>query len=848
MNRVTRPPPRDPPSGPGALPELPVTAVLADLLGALRSPHLDGAGTAVLVAPPGTGKTTVVPLALLRAGLGRVVVAEPRRIAARAAAARMAHLSGGRVGGLVGYAVRGDRRVGPGTRLEVVTTGVLLRRLQNDPELAGVGVVVVDECHERHLDTDLVLGMLADVRATLRPDLAVLATSATAASEVFATALAGAGGPAAVVTATVPAFPLEVVYRPSPARLRPPFGLWVDPVLLDHVVAVTEEHLQARSDPGDGALVILPGAAEVDRVVSRLRSRLGAGTEVLPLHGRLTAQAQDAALRPAAGRRVVVATALAESSLTVPGVRLVVDAGLARRPRTDHSRGLSALVTVSASRAEAEQRAGRAHREGPGTVVRCWPEADTGRRAAYPPPEVEQADLTGFVLELACWGSPGGSGLALPSPPPEGAVAAATGTLTAIGALGPDGRVSPFGRRVAAVPAHPRLAAALLVMAPRVGSRVAAEVVTLLSDDGGRPPGDDLVPALRSARREATGTWRSTVRRLTELTGDVAGRLPDDVAAALVVGAAFPDRLARRRPSGGEYLMASGTAAALVPGSPLAGVPWLAVAVADRSPGRASATVRLAVATTEDVAREAGTGLLATTDEVRWKSGDVVARRVERLGGVVLGSAPLPRPDPMAVHEAVLEGLRAEGLSLLRWSDAAVLLRQRLAFLHRALGPPWPDVSDAGLLERAQAWLGPGLARARRRADLARIDVGAGLRSVVPWAQAARLDELAPQRIEVPSGSSVRVDYSGDQPVLAVRVQEVFGWDGPGALAGGRVPVVLHLLSPASRPAAVTADLSSFWTTGYPGMRADLRGRYPRHAWPQDPTAATPQRGVRRAR
>ncbi|GAB2682658.1 ATP-dependent helicase HrpB [Thalassiella azotivora] len=874
-------------------PDLPVVAVLPELLAALGvpgpagPPPRDGGRAAVLVAPPGTGKTTVVPLVLADRTDGVVLVAEPRRVAARAAAARMAALVGDRVGGAVGFAVRGQRQAGASTRVEVVTTGVLLRRLQRDPDLAGVSAVVVDECHERHLETDLLLAMLADVRGTLREDLAVLATSATAQADVFAQVLAGPTAPATVVTATVPVHPLEVRWAPPPASTRPAHGTWVDPALLRHVAAVTASTL--REVPGD-ALVVVPGAREVDDVRRLLgdvldggRGGAGDGTgdgtgdgagdgavDVVPLHGRLPAAQQDAALRPGPRRRVVVSTALAESSLTVPGVRVVVDAGLARRPRTDLARGMSALVTTRLSRAEAEQRAGRAHREGPGTVVRCWSPAEHDRLPSHPPPAVDQSDLTAFLLELACWGSPRGRGSRLPSAPPAAAVDVAEEVLRDLGAVDGDGRVTEIGRRVAAVPAHPRLARALLAAAPAVGAREAAEVVALLAGD--RPVQGDVVAAWRDARRAGERPWRDLVARLLrevggevgrvvegEVGGEVDGdraarsasppgrvRLPDDVRAATVVATAYPERVARRRPgSDGTYLMAGGTAVTLPGGSPLAGAPWLAVAEVQRPVGRADGVVRSGVATTEDVAVAAAGALLREEQEVSWSGGDVVARTVRRLGAVVLVSEPLRDPPADAVARAVREGLRREGLGVLRWSPAGRSLRERVAFLHRVLGAPWPDVSDEALVESATAWL-PGLERVRRRADLARLDTTSGLRGLLPWPEAGRLDELAPERVTVPSGSSLRLDWSGEQPVLAVRVQEVLGWDGPPAVAGGRVPVLLHLLSPAGRPAAVTSDLASFWRTGYPAVRAELRGRYPKHSWPQDPTTAEPVRGVRR--
>ncbi|MFH9601033.1 ATP-dependent RNA helicase [Streptomyces rochei] len=963
--------------------------------GALPALHdaLEGHGTAVLVAPPGTGKTTLVPLAL--AGLlgegpaRRVVVAEPRRIAARAAARRMAWLLGEKPGGSVGYTVRGERVVGRPGRVEVVTTGVLLQRLQRDQELTGVDVVVLDECHERHLDADTTAAFLWDVRQALRPELRLVAASATTDAEGWARLL----GDAPVVEARGASYPVEVVWAPPARPVRPPHGMRVDPALLAHVASVVRRALAERD--GD-VLCFLPGVGEIARVAGQLTG-LG-DVDVLQVHGRAPAAVQDAVLAPGTRRRVVLATAVAESSLTVPGVRVVVDAGLAREPRVDHARGLSALTTVRASRAAGRQRAGRAGREAPGTVYRCWAEAEDVRLPRFPAPEIEVADLTAFALQAACWGDPDASGLALLDPPPRGAMAAARSVLTAVGAVDGAGRATERGARLARLGVHPRLGRALLDAggedrpgSPRAllsdagsgggagsgrgagsgtgrehgsgtrgtgghdaavpgrgartpgtgdggggGSATVAEVVALLSEEPPREYGDDLVAALRAARRGTDGygaRWRAEVRRLRaagrgtgegtegsavertgegnagvtgegateeaergvgertgqgterstgERTGQGAERgtgerngqgterntgertgqgterssggrngqgagagavrdVTDDGVAGLVTALAYPERVARK--DGGSYLMVSGTRAELPEASALRGAPWIAVAVADRPLGRGHARVRLGAVVDEATARRAAGALLEERDEVHWSGGDVVARRVERLGAVELTARPLTSPDPALVRNALLEGVREEGLGLLRRSAEAEALRQRLAFLRHRLGEPWPDVSEDALHARVDEWLEPELSRARRRADLARIDAVQALARLLPWAsgEAARLDELAPERITVPSGSRVRVDY-GDpaRPVLAVKLQEMFGLQHSPEVAG--VPLLVHLLSPAGRPAAVTADLASFWKDGYHGVRAELRGRYPKHPWPEDPATAEPTR------
>jgi ATP-dependent helicase HrpB len=798
--------------------DLPVRAVLTELEAALRQ-----AGAAVLVAPPGTGKTSLVPLLLAGLVEGRVVVAEPRRIAARAAARRMAALVGEPLGGRVGHTVRGESTVGPRTRIEVVTTGVLVRRFQRDAELQGTDAVVLDECHERHLDTDLALAFGVDVRAALRPDLLLLAMSATAQSAAVAAALGGAP----VVEATGGLFDVTTVWAPPNRPVTPAFGLRVDPALLDHVAGVVR---RAFAEQQGDLLVFLPGTGEINLLAGRLRD-----LPVVPLHGRLPAAAQDAALRAGNGRRVVLATSVAESSLTVPGVRVVVDAGLARVPRVDLGRGLGTLATVPVSRASAHQRAGRSGREGPGVVYRCWSAAEHDRLPAFPEPEISSADLTAFVLELAAWGAPEGRGLALLDPLPPGALTVATETLLGLEAIHADGTVTARGRELTAAGVHPRLARALLDGAGLVGARRAAEVVAVLSDDGLAGGTDDLAVALRALRdgrdRAATERWKAEVSRLvrTSQTSDV----PGDLAMGLVVGLAFPERVARlRQPGGRTYLMASGTAAELPAGSPLTGAGWLAIAVADRAAGSRDARIRLAAALDEDAALEAGATLLRTVDEVVWEDGDVRARRREQLGAIVLRTRPLPDPDPAARALALQEGLRQEGLALLRWTDAARDLRERLQACREGVGEPWPDVSDEALLAMLD------LSAARSRVDLQRIDLSRQLRALIPWSVAGLLEQVAPERLTVPSGSAVKVDYTDPTaPTLAVKVQEVFGWTPP-AVAGR--PLRLHLLSPGRRVVAVTSDLLSFWGQGYPGVRAELRGRYPRHDWPEDPTRAAP--------
>lgn len=680
-----------------APPDLPVTAGLVALEEALRT-H----AVAVLQAPPGSGKTTLVPPAVAAVVDGRVVVTQPSRIAARAAARRLAHLLGEPVGETVGYSVRGERRTGRRTRIEVVTTGLLLRRVQHDPALPGVGAVVLDEVHERHLDADLTLALLVDIRANLRDDLVLVAMSATVEAERTA-ALFGADTP--VVSVPGALHPVQEVWCPLPAGVRRTDDRGITPAFHDHVAATVRRALAEHE--GD-VLVFVPGVAEVDATVRRL---VDVDASVHPLHGRLTGAEQDRALSEGPQRRVIVSTAVAESSLTVPGVRVVVDAGFSREPRTDHRRGLASLVTVAVSRASAEQRAGRAGRLGPGVVLRCWSQAEHAHLAAHPEPEIATADLTSFALEVACWGSDDARDLALLDPPPEYALAKANEVLGELGAVDEHGRVTPRGREIAGVPTDPRLARALIDGVGLVGLRRAAEVVAMLSEDV-RAPGGDMVAALRSLRAgRSAGPWHSQAKRLEGIVAKRGGGLEqgspltDDVAVGLVVALAHPDRIARIRPGSSAYLMTSGTGASFDSrdAGPLSGLEWLAVADADRRPGQRDARVRVAAPLTEDLALEAAGSLWHEVDEVLWTGGRVLARRRTLLGAIELSSVPLTDPPVEAVTAAIREAMGREGIGLLHWSEAASALRARLDFLHRVLGDPWPDVSDEALTRNLDA-------------------------------------------------------------------------------------------------------------------------------------------------
>ncbi|WP_442545692.1 ATP-dependent helicase HrpB [Arthrobacter sp. KN11-1C] len=856
---------------------------LAEALGAGGT-----AGAAVVQAPPGTGKTTLVPPLLANILLAdiaggavtgrerpRVVVTQPRRVAARSAARRLAALDGSGLGDRVGYTVRGESQAGPGTIIEFVTPGILLRRLLADPGLETAGAVILDEVHERGLETDLLLGMLIEVRE-LRDDLSLVAMSATLDAPRFAALIGGVGAgggsngrpdggqPVPVVDCPSALHPLTVDWAPAAVpRLD---GRGVARAFLDHVAdTAAASHADAfAGDPDIDALVFVPGAWEVSYVASRLRARMPSnvpGVEVLELNGQASPAEQDRAVsgrEPGGPPRIVVSTALAESSLTVPGVRLVIDSGLSRELRRDANRGMSGLVTVSSSRASAEQRAGRAARQGPGRVVRCYEQKAYGAAPAHPTPEIAAADLTGAALVLACWGSPGGRGLALPDAPPQGAMDDAIEVLRELGAIDPDGLATDVGKTLARIPADPRLARALLDGAAAVGHRAAAQAVALVAGDQRAPWADltRLLATLRTGKDPAARRWAEDVRRMEaiarqEWSGVGPSRtVPASPGEALgfVVALAFPDRVARRVPGTGpeRYLLTSGTRAGLPAGSPLAGHDWLAVAEVSRAEGRdaagTGAVIRSAAPLAADAAEAAASHLKSDTVEADFTQGRVTAKRERRLGAILLSSTPV-RPTIDDGRVAVARALAKEGLGTIGWSPAADALRRRLAFLHRELGDPWPDVSEPALLARLEEWLAPELEALAGGAATRGIDLGEPLRRLVPWPEAARLGELAPEWLEVPSGSRVRIDYpdaadDGGRPVVAVKLQECFGWAETPRLAGGRVPVLFHLLSPARRPLAVTDDLASFWSGPYAQVRAEMRGRYPKHPWPEDPWTA----------
>ena len=851
-------------------PQLPVTRALGDIAAATRP-----GGCAVVTAPPGTGKTTLLPpavaVALAEAGTsGRVLVTQPRRVAARAAARRIARLLGEEVGGQVGYSVRGDSRVSERTRVEMVTPGVALRRLQRDPELPGVSALIVDEFHERDLDTDLALAFALDARSALRDDLFVALTSATLeASRTVDFLRASTGEEPALVDIPGDIFPLELRYAPPPRGVEAVGAIGNERVgvrreYLAHVARTVEDTVAST----DGSvLVFLPGVGEIETVRSNLH--LG-DVPVLTLHGQLSAAEQDRALSPASARRVILSTSIAESSLTVPGVSVVVDAGLAREPRFDAGRGLSSLVTVPAALARLEQRAGRAARTGPGIAVRVMDSVDVARRPAQSAPGIATQDLTDARLQVASWGTPVEE-LALLDAPPAGTWEAAGQRLSSLGAIDEAGAATALGRTLASLPLDPPLGRALLASSAILGASKAARFVALLSEDV-RAPGADLGAVERRLCRGGAsdaGVGKAQAARVKETQARLerlAQRLPasasDEALAsvaarqekartredelALTCALAYPEWIARRRPGSAAYILAGGVGAELPQGSPLEGQEWLAVASIDRAPASRHARILAAVPLSEEDALAAGAALLETRTQASIDKGALKATRTRALGAIPLKAAPASSLSEEEAVALVAEHLAARGLGDLGWGKEASSLRERMRVLHEVLGDPWPDVSDEALAGSAHEWLLPWAKRLAQGGSLSSVSMLDALRSMLPWPDAARLDELAPEKMPIPSGGTRPIDWSGAHPVLTLRVQQAFGWTDTPRLVDGRVPLVLHLTDPAGRPAAVTSDLTSFWAGPYRDVRAQLRGRYPKHPWPEDPLHAEPTNRAKR--
>lgn len=827
-------PPDPPPSAPAPrLPRseattLPIEAALPGLIAALRAQ-----GRAVLQAPPGAGKTTRVPLAILEAGLceGRIVMLEPRRLAARGAAERMARSLGEPVGQRVGYRMRGDRKLSAATRIEVVTEGILTRMIQSDPELSGIGAVIFDEFHERSLNADLGLALALDVAGALREDLILMAMSAT----LDAGPVAALMGDVPVITSQGRAFPIETRFLDAPLPKTRRF----EEAMADLVT-------QAVGGSDGGVLVFLPGEREIRRVERLLQGRLPGGCRVHPLFGAMAFADQRAAIDPAGtGRKIVLATAIAETSLTIEGIRVVVDGGRARRARFDPGSGMSRLVTERVTRAEADQRRGRAGRTAPGLCYRLWTRGEDGALAAYPPAEIEAADLSALALELAEWGAEAG-GLSFLTAPPDGALAASRRLLVRLGALRPDGTITAHGKALARLPLHPRLGHMLLAGGPE-----AAQLAAILNDRDPLPrgAGSDIGRRLRAladpgamgANRGAVTRIRTEAKRLSRYVG--AGAHSPAALAAL----AYPDRVGLRRPGDApRYVLSGGKGAALDPGDPLAGQ-RLIVAL-DLDGDTREARVRLATSLGEAELRAVHGDAIEWRSVCRWskRGRKVEARRQEVFGALVLEDRIWKDAPPDQVARAALDGVRDLGLQALNLSASVARFRARVALLRRGGGAALPDMSDDGLMASLETWLLPHLGGVRSAAGMKEVNVLEALRLWLGWEGQQQLDRLAPAGFTTPLGRTVPVDYSGEAPEIQVRLQEMFGVATHPTVGPDHQPLRITLLSPAQRPLQTTMDLPGFWRGSYADVRKDMRARYPKHPWPEDPVTEAPTLRARR--
>lgn len=835
-------------------PPLPIAAALPDLMAALTE-----RSRVILCAPPGAGKTTRVPLALLSAEWcagRRILVLVPRRMAARSAAFYMANLLGERVGATVGYQIRMERRIGPRTRIEVLTEGILTRRLQRDPELSGVACVIFDEFHERHLQADLALALCLDLQGVLHPDLRVLVMSATLAVDPLAALLEDPP----VITTQVALHPVETQYRPLSANVPLAVGMG------RAIRAALDDH------PGS-VLAFLPGAREIRATAKLLAQGLPADTDLYPLYGQLAAKAQSAALipPPKGRRKVVLATNIAETSLTIEGVGVVVDGGFCRSPRLDVQSGMSRLITRRVSRASARQRRGRAGRTGPGICLRLWDRGTHAGLLPFDPPEILVTDLTPLALELAAWGIGDPGQLSWLEPPPAGAFAQARTLLGQLGALDDKGRITAHGRRMVGLPLHPRLAHMVLkaceIDLGRPSCLLARPSCLLAALLGERDPlrfesglySADLHLRMVALFNEAPAAGQNGIRSdsramalIRKVAADLEAHLhistgrsapPSPTTLGRLLAWAYPERIALGRPDRpGRFQLANGKGAWLDLGDPLAGEALLVAAHLDGD--RREARILLAAPYERPMLEAQFEGRIETHREVGWDGASrrVQATIIQRLGALVLSQRPWSSPPPEAVLEALLEGLQQVGLDALPWNRDLKRWVQRAAFAGRwwTGSDPWPGFDAAVLTSELGDWLGPFLQGCRGVKDLTMGQLRQALTARLTWSQQAALDRLAPTHLQVPSGSRLPVDYGSDPPVLKVRIQEMFGATATPTIAEGRQPLQLHLLSPAQRPMQVTQDLVEFWRSGYPQVKKELHGRYPRHHWPEDPLAAIP--------
>lgn len=820
---------------------LPIDNILPELTDTLAN-----STTAMLQAPPGAGKTTRVPLALLEAPWRegrRILMLEPRRLAARSAARFMAGQLGERPGQTVGYRTRLDTRVSAQTRIEVVTEGILTRLIQNGPMLEDYAAVLFDEFHERSLQADLGLALVRESQQALREDLRVLVMSATLDTAPLASVL----GDVPVITSEGRAFDVDVLYRPLPGNAR----------IADQVTGVIHEALR---DQGGSLLVFLPGAGEIRRVEQQLRGQVPEHVVIAPLYGNLKSDEQDRAIAPASEgqRKVVLATAIAETSLTIDGIRVVIDSGQQRRAVFDPNSGMTRLVTGRVSKASAEQRKGRAGRLEPGVCYRLWSESEQFGLADFTPPEIQEADLAPLVLELAQWGARSPEQLEWIDLPPAAHWQQAVELLQWLDMLDTDGAITEHGKAARDMGVHPRLAH-MILRGRNIGlGYLAAELAALLEerDLAGRSVGADMQERVRILRGQGArhgidiARVKAIGKSVSRLAGslDRPGDMPTDDEVGRLLALAYPDRVARkRRGDAPRYQLSNGRGATLRDDDPLARHPWLATAELD---GKArEATIYLAAPVDPALLEQDLASHIHEREEAVWDDsrGTVVARRVRKLGQLVLEETALPAPSPELVQQGLLAAVRKKGLKSLPWTPAAEQWLARVSLLARCFPDEWPDVSEGWLLENLETWLGPFLAGVNRWRDLEKLNLKQALASLLDYPQQQALEELVPTRLTIPTGQSVSLDYTAENgPVLAAKLQALFGWTETPNVAGGRVPVVIHLLSPAQRPLAVTADLASFWRNAYSEVRKDMRGRYPKHPWPEDPLIAEASQGTKK--
>ncbi|WP_426125852.1 ATP-dependent helicase HrpB [Pararhizobium sp. PWRC1-1] len=807
------------------LPDLPVKAILPVLGEALAQ-----APAVVLSAPPGAGKTTLVPLFLLDQpwrGDGRIILLEPRRLAARAAAGRMASLLGESVGDTVGYRMRLDSRISARTRIEVVTEGVFARMLLDDPELPGIAAVLFDEFHERSLDADFGLALALDVQQALRDDLKLIVMSATLDVERVAELLGGAP----VIESQGRSFQVDVRYRERASTER----------VED---AVTRAIVEAHREETGSILAFLPGQAEITRTVERLSGRFGAETIITPLFGNLSQKEQDAAIRPAAAgtRKIVLATSIAETSITIDGVRIIIDSGLQRLPAFEASTGITRLETVRVSRASADQRAGRAGRTEPGIAIRLWHQGQTAALPAFTPPQILSSDLSGLVLDLAHWGVTDPAGLAFLDPPPVTTWQEAKALLVQLGALDTNGTLTARGKQIRQLALPPRLAAMAVSAAGDGQATEACLLAVVLTEQGLGGSSIDLEDRLRrfkSERGDRADASRGLARRMAK--GLSAARdSSDPVQPGILLMRAFPDRIALQRGGRGRFVMANGRGAELPETERLAGASMLVIA--DLT-GRAGGQRILAAAEISRADVEAHMPHAIVQEDQTFfdkPSRQVRARRVTRLGAIIFDETPLGKPKGEPAARALADGVRQLGLAVLPFSREAAQLRDRVGFLYRTLGEPWPDMSDDSLLSRLDEWFVPFQRDTRGIDDINAGSLWEGLQSLVPHEVARDLARLAPTHFEAPTGQRHPIRYDGDEPVLSIRVQELFGLKTHPSIGGGRLPLLLELISPGHKPMQTTRDLPGFWAGSWKDVRADMRGRYPKHPWPEDPANAPP--------